>query len=135
MADVWVKKTVEEPMRGTGEQPITVRWVDVNKGDDECLEYSPPLEWLRLILSLPASNLEGEPEHVRDPKSEMRTQISLLDISRAYLCATCDPDDPTYVMLLDEDPDSALGMCAPPLKHLYASEKPPTHGSASTRAN
>jgi len=78
---------------------------------------------LRLIWGLAASNLEGEPENIRDPKSEMRTQISFVDISREYFCATCDPDDPTYVMLPNEDPASDRGMCALMLKHMYGTRK------------
>ena len=31
---VWVKKAMDEARRVTGKPPITVRWVDVNKGDD-----------------------------------------------------------------------------------------------------
>ena len=31
---VWVKKAVDEARRKTSKSPITVRWVDVNKGDD-----------------------------------------------------------------------------------------------------
>ena len=31
---VWAKRTIEEARRLTGRPPVTVRWVDVNKGDD-----------------------------------------------------------------------------------------------------
>ena len=112
MKGVWVKRKIDEAMQRTGKRPITVRWVDVNKGDDECPEYrsrlvareirrkgeapifapTPPLEGLRLIISLAASDIAGQPAHVRDPRSPMRTQVSFVDLRRAYFCASCDPE-------------------------------------------
>ena len=32
--DVWVLRPIDECRRVTGKAPVTVRWVDVNKGDD-----------------------------------------------------------------------------------------------------
>ena len=32
--NVWLKKPISEARKATGKPPITVRWVDVNKGDD-----------------------------------------------------------------------------------------------------
>ena len=32
--DVWEVRSIEESRRHTGKPPVTVRWVDVNKGDD-----------------------------------------------------------------------------------------------------
>ena len=32
--EVWTKRPLDEARRKTGKPPITVRWVDVNKGDD-----------------------------------------------------------------------------------------------------
>ena len=32
--EVWTKRPVYEARRKTGKPPITVRWVDVNKGDN-----------------------------------------------------------------------------------------------------
>ena len=63
----------------TGKAPITVKWVDVNKGDDDCLLYrsrlvarelrlrgqdsifapTPPLEALRTVLSMAATDIKG----------------------------------------------------------------------------
>jgi hypothetical protein len=102
-----------------GKAPISVRWVDVNKGDDLQPNYrsrlvareirrfgeepifapTPPLESLRTILSLAATDRPGRARHVKDPASEKRTQVSFIDIKRAYLCAKTDPSDPTYVEL------------------------------------
>ncbi len=71
---VWVKRPKDEAKRKTGKGPISVRWVDVNKGDDINPNYrsrlvarelkatdrsnnsyfapAPPLEALRTVLSL-----------------------------------------------------------------------------------
>ena len=32
--DVWELRSIEECRKHTGKPPVTVRWVDVNKGDD-----------------------------------------------------------------------------------------------------
>ena len=92
---VWQKRPVGEARRVTGKPPISVRWVDVNKGDNQCPNIrsrlvarqirqagedaifapTPPLEALRSILSLATTDFVGRPEHVRDPKSERRTQV------------------------------------------------------------
>ena len=44
--------------------------------------------------------------HNRDPKHADRTQVSMVDISRAYFNAKEDPADLTYVALPNEDPHS-----------------------------
>ena len=137
---VWCKKPIAEARQRTGKMPITVRWVDMNKGDDvapnirsrpvarqirqpgEEAIFAPtlPLESLRTILSLAASDIVGRPAHVRDPLSERRTQVSAIDISRAYLNAEVSEDNnPTYVMLPPEHPDHARGCCGLLLKHMY----------------
>ena len=138
--NVWTLKSRAECLRRTGKRPITVKWVDVNKGDDEVVNYrsrlvareirlpgedpifapTPPLESVRMVLSLAATDLRGERKHVRDPQSEDRTQVSIIDISRAYFNAKkSEDDDPTYVELPDEDPNKALGMCGLLKVHMY----------------
>ena len=32
--EVWTLRKIDEELRRTGKPPITVRWVEVNKGDD-----------------------------------------------------------------------------------------------------
>ena len=50
----------------------------------------------------------------------MRTQISVIDFSRAYFNVVKDMDkDPTHVELLSEDPDRARGMCGLLKLHMY----------------
>ena len=107
---VWVKRAIGEARRVTGRPPITVRWVDVNKGDNEnpnirsrlvarqirqagedaIFAPTPPLEALRSVLSMATTDFPGRPKHLREGSSERRTQISAVDISRAYLNAETD---------------------------------------------
>ena len=111
---------------------ISVKWVDVNKGGDfnpnnrsrlvagdirlpgekAVFAPTPPLETLRTLLSAAATRWKNaKKKHIRNPESEYRTQISVIDVSRAYLNAKRDPDaDPVYVDLPHGDPDNARGM-------------------------
>ena len=117
--DVWELRTIEECRKHTGKPPVALRWFDVSKGDDvnpnirlrlavrqirqageeAVFAMTPPLEALRSIISLAATDLPGRPLHARDPHSERRTQISPIDIRRAYSNASTDGSDPTYVAL------------------------------------
>jgi hypothetical protein len=123
---VWVKRPKEEARAMTGKGAISVRWVDVNKGDDISPKYrsrlvarqlkahdrsgqsyfspAPPLEALRTVISLAVTEVGGWVPDL-EPSSKERTQISTLDISRAYFNAKKDPDVLTYVQLPEEDPD------------------------------
>ena len=98
---VWRKVPRSDALRLQGKPPITVKWIDVNKGDDECPNYrsrlvarevrkpweasifapTPPLEALRSVISLAATEFAGVMVHDRRPESETRTQISVVDIS------------------------------------------------------
>ncbi len=136
---VWAKVPTAEARRRTGRAAISVRWVGVNKGDDTAPRYrsrlvarqlkcrdtsgasyfapAPPLEALRTVLSL-ASTSVGSYKPNWDASSEDRTQLMLLDISRAYFDADEDQENPTYVQLPAED--SAYGtMVARLLKCMY----------------
>ena len=136
---VWEKRPRAEARQRTGKGAISVRWVDVNKGDDLNPRYrsrlvarqlkahdrsgasffapTPPLEALRTVLSLAATTV-GTWRPCHDPVSERRTQISLLDISRAYFNAKVDPGSATYVQLPEEDKDAET-KCARLLRHMY----------------
>ena len=138
---VWRRVPISEAVRASGRPPITVRWVDVNKGDDVSPDIrsrlvarqirgahedpmfapTPPLESLRTILSYAATDMEGEKPKCRDPSSPNRIQISLIDISRAYFNAKCDPANPTYVALPSEDPQHQ-NTCGLLLKHMYGTQ-------------
>lgn len=134
---VWEKRSLSEARRVTGRPPITVRWVDVNKGDNESPNIrsrlvarqirqsgedaifapTPPLEALRSVLSLATTDFAGRPKHVRDGDSERRTQISAVDISRAYFNAEIE-NSSTYVALPVEDPDHKE-KCGLLRRHMY----------------
>ena len=126
----WRKTTIAECKKVTGRAPISVRWVDVNKGDDvhpnvrsrlvarqirgpgdeSTFAPTPPLETLRSIISMAATDFPGRPACCRDPESEERMQVSAVDISRAYFNASTDGGTPTYVQLPPEHPDHSRGM-------------------------
>ena len=139
---VWRKASIAECRREMGRNPISVRWVDVNKGDDvnpnirsrlvarqirgpgeeSTFAPTPPLETLRSIISMAATDLPGRPKCIRDPESEDRMQVSAVDISRAYFNASTEGCPPTYVQLPPEEPDSERGMCGFLLKHMYGTQ-------------
>ena len=127
-----------------GKAPISVKWVDVNKGDDLNPSYrsrlvaremrrvgeepifapTPPLESLQTVLSLATTNIPGKAKHIRDPTSEKITQVSCIDIKRAYLCAKTDPQDPTYVALPKEHPwPNDPEACVLLMRHMYGTTK------------
>ena len=139
---VWAKRRREEAFEKQNKAPITVKWVDVNKGDDDHPNYrsrlvareirrageesffapTPPLESIRLVISLAATDLPGQELHDRRPDSEMRTQVSVMDIARAYFNAKVDPNDAIYVDLPNEDPDKKRGLCGMLLRHMYGTK-------------
>ncbi len=137
---VWVKVPMGRARQATGRSPITVRWVDVNKGDEANPKYrsrlvarqikamdrsgqsffapAPPIEALRTVLSLAMTRI-GNHQPDWNPSSPTRTQISFVDVSRAYFNAKIDPDaEPTFVNLPPEDP-SYKDHCARLLRHMY----------------
>ena len=136
---VWRKKTRAEAFRRTGRPPITVRWVDVNKGDEQNPRYrsrlvarqlkatdtsgtcyfapTPPLEALRTVLSFAASEIGTWKPDYR-PESENRMQLAFMDISRAYFNAKIEEAGSTFVQLPPEDPDAGT-MCGELLRHMY----------------
>ena len=87
--EVWDLRPISECRRLTGKSPVTVRWVDVNKGcglkpnvtsrlaarqirqagEESRFAPTSPLEALRSIISMVATNLPGRPLHVRDLES------------------------------------------------------------------
>ena len=136
---VWTKRPRREAKSTTGRDAISVRWVDVNKGDDQNPRYrsrlvarqlkahdrsstsffapTPPLEALRTVLSLAATSV-GDWKPCYHPASEHRTQLLCMDISRAYFNAKIDPGVHTYVQLPEEDKDCGH-MCAKLMRHMY----------------
>ena len=71
-----------------------------------------------MVLSYAATDIQGHVTHERGPGSDKRTQILLIDISRAYFNAKTDDDDPVYVDLPLEM-QAPPGMCALLRRHMY----------------
>ena len=140
---VWEIRSIDEAIRRMGRRPISVRWVETNKGDDghpnirsrlvarevrtpgqdAIFAPMPPLESLRMILSMASTTFRGQ-EWTPDwnPDSEQRTQILIIDISRAYFNAKTSDDDPIYVELPPEmgsPPDT----CALLKRHMYGTRR------------
>ena len=102
------KVSIDEAYQKTGKGPISVRWIDINKGDVESPNYrsrlvareintskrddlfaaTPPLEALKVILSLTSSGNKGE-------------ILMINDISRAFFHAPA--KRAVYVQLPNED--------------------------------
>ena len=137
---VWRKRHFSISRQITGKPPISVRWVDVNKGDEANPNYrsrlvarqlkahdhsgasyfapAPPLEALRTVLSLAVTSI-GDHRPILDPLSPHRSQVSFIDIKRAYFNAVIsEHDPPTFVKLPEEDKDHGT-MCAQLLRHMY----------------
>ena len=137
---VWVKVPKQRARQKTGRQPISVRWVDVNKGDELAPNYrsrlvarqikamdnsgqnffapAPPIEALRTVLSLAMTKM-GSHQPDWSPSSPTRTQLSFIDVARAYFNAKIDPEaEPTFVDLPPEDADHE-SQCGELLRHMY----------------
>ncbi len=137
---VWLKVPKTTARAVSGKNPISVRWVDVNKGDELHPKYrsrlvarqmkahdlsgqsyfapAPPLEALRTVISLAMTEV-GKHKPDWNPRSPTRTQISMVDVTRAYFNAKIDADEPaTFVQLPAEEPD-AESMCARLIRHMY----------------
>ena len=138
---MWALRRVNECLRKTGKPPISVRWVETNKGDDlnprirsrlvareirlageeAIFAPTPPLESLRIVLSHVVTNIPGEPQKDWDPNSDNRQQILLVDISRYFNAKTSD-DDPVYVDLPPEL-NAPPGTCALLKRHMYGTRR------------
>ena len=125
----------------TGKGPISVRWVDINKGDDENPNYrsrlvareirrrgdapafaaTPPLEVIRLQISNVATLFDSR-AHSVDPCSPERAHISFVDIKRAYFNAWRSEDSASFIQLPPEDPDYGSGLCGKLLMHMYGTK-------------
>ena len=137
---VWLKRPHHTAGAKTGRPPISVRWVDVNKGDDVNPNYrsrlvarelkamdksnnsyfapAPPLEAFRTVLSSAMTRI-GKHQPVWDPLAKDRTQISFIDVKRAYFNAKIDSESPpVFVELPHEDADCGV-MSAQLLRHMY----------------
>lgn len=80
------------------------------------------LESLRMVLSCAVSAFPCEPKKVLDPTSPDRTQVLLIDISRACFNSVISDEDPTCVEVPPEF-GAAPGTCALPRRHTYSTRK------------
>ena len=105
---LYTKVPIEECYANIGRAPITVRWIDINKGDqttpnyrsrlvareinthkrDDLFAGTPPLEALKCIVSIAASGSRGE-------------VIMINDVGRAFFHPRARRD--VYVQMADED--------------------------------
>ena len=79
---------------------------------------APPIEALRTVVGKAMTRIGS---HVPDwnPASATRTQLSFIDVSRAYFnAAISEHDAPTYVALPAEE-ENSQDMCARLLRHMY----------------
>ena len=118
---VYTKVPAEQAKKTTGRGPISIRWVYVNKGDEQHPDIrarlvareirqeasdgsmyaaTPPLETIKWLLSTAASS-----PHLVGTKNEIK--ISFVDARRAYFNAACHED--VFVQLPHED--RGEGMC------------------------
>ena len=130
---VYDEVDVEECFKETGRAPISVRWVDVNKGSDEepvircrlvardfklkgdkdradLFAATPPLEALRMLIRM--SRLS----HLRK-SSRRKWKLMFIDVKKAHLNAKLEDDEHVYVDLPDEA--GAAGKCGKLRRWLY----------------
>ena len=139
---VWEVRPISEAKARTGKPPISVRWVEVNKGDDinpnvrsrlvareikqpgqeSIFAPTPPLESLRMVLSYATTQFKGKTRKTWEAKSEKRMQVSMIDISRAYFNAKTDPRDLVYVQF-PPDMGAPSGTCGLLRRHMYGTRR------------
>ncbi len=130
---VWERARVTDCWRETGKAPIGSKWVDVNKGDekkplirsrfvvkeiatyksDDFFAATPPLEALRLLLSMAAS-------------SGHDVKVEVLDARKAHLHAFADR---TVFVRLPPEVDEP-GWCARLVRCLYGTRDAPKRWQA-----
>ena len=129
---VYAPAPVSEAWDVTGKAPIKSRWLDINKGDDENINYrsrwvakqfktheefelfaaTPPLDAVRFVISKAASMTGG--------------RLMANDVSRAYFYAPATRK--LYVDLPDEA-EEGRNVCARLLKSLYGTRDAATNWS------
>ena len=124
--NLWTVVPKEDCYKATGHAPIKGRWVDIHKGDDNNRRYrsryvakefrrggstttaevfaaTPPLEALRILLSMAATRPAGH------ANKEMH-KVMVMDVSRAYFYAPA--IRPLYVELPAEEGVDTSMFCA-----------------------
>ena len=140
---VWEMRSVKKARAKMGRSPISGRWIEINKGDDQAPNIRsrfvareirtagkdvifapvPPLESLRMIRSMTTTKFEsGKGLQPCWDHSEKKTQLLMIDISRAYFNAKTDKEDPTYVEF-PSDMGAPPGMCGLLRRHMYGTRR------------
>ena len=118
--NIWEERTVEECWKVTGKPPVTVRWVDTNKGGlhewlircrlvardfkgndkgrDDLFAEAPPLEAKRLLISRAATRR----------KDRRWRKMLFVDARKAHLNPKCEDD--VYIEL-PEQCGAGPGIC------------------------
>ena len=111
--EIWELCPEQECWDNTGKPPISVRWVDTNKGDDvnvairsrlvareirkkgieAIFAATPPLEALRTVISQAVTH--SDPNN--RPTGDLRQQLLFIDIKRAYFHAAVPDSQLIYV--------------------------------------
>ena len=125
--------SLEECFRETGRQPISTRWVDVNKGSEErpdvrsrlvardfkpkgerdrgdLFAAMPPLEAKKMLFRMAA----GQPKEWRGGKWE-KQKLMFIDVKKAHLNGVLEAGERAYVTM----PGCKPGTCARLKKWLY----------------
>ena len=115
---IWHEMDEEECWRKTGRAPVTVRWVDTNKGSpvirsrlvardfrqpgdkdrQDLFAAMPPLEMKRLLISKAAAF----------PAKGSVSKLLFIDVKKAHLCPRCDQD---VYFKLPEEANPGKGKC------------------------
>ena len=139
---VWEIRTINEARIRMCRRPITVRWVETNMGDDDqpnirsrlvareirtagqdtIFAPTPPLESLRMSLCSASTTIGHDWVVDWDPHSDNRTQILMIDISRAYFNERTDENEPVYVQL-PKEAGAKEGECALLRRHMYGTRR------------
>ena len=130
---VYIKVPIEQCWKETGKDPIGVRWVDINKGDEEIPDYrsrlvaqeikvdkredlfaaTPPLEAKKMLLSWVVTKGIGFKEGLKDKGMK----IDCIDVRRAYFHAKARRR--VFVRLPEEDHED--GICGLLVKYEISS--------------
>jgi hypothetical protein len=117
--DVWEIVATKEAIRRSGKQPISVRWIEVNKGDDDAVVIRSRLvacemnhrksdEFFAATLPLEAKHMLFSRMATDPQKGSRERKLLFVDVRREYFNAVTTRD--TFVQLPPEIAEE--GMCA-----------------------
>ena len=89
--------------------------------DTSSFAPAPARESLRTVLSMAVTSM-GAHRPSLDPSSTTRSQLSFVELSRAYFNARTDPKEPCYVDLPSELGDDGSN-CGLLMRHMYGTRR------------